>query len=341
MYGGWWLGGIRRRPLPIVESPEQSNLQINPLMFAAILCTIIGVGVHFVFYEQWDLSGYLLDLEKLWITAAILWIQIHYLAPRFRPTAIFGFLVAISPALDRFIVYGQRGDTFRLAALVTLFYLIRRKRPTKIVFITAAVVLGLTLATLQMTRDLVASGESTNRITALVKVIPHFFDQAERKIDPGDEDVFGAASVKIIRETGEYGYGRTLTIGLFAHLLPRALFPDKDEWTYFHGQTPKIGSWGSARSGFALGFMEMGWFCWLIWMIYGFIYRRMWDRAIQGGDIRYQALVVGVSIAVLYGISQELLTAEINVLYVIVPLLLIYRLARLPKPELALLPLPA
>jgi hypothetical protein len=248
------------------------------------------------------------------------------------------FLVSISPAIDRFVVYGQRGDTFRLAALVTLFYLLRRRRPTKVVFISAAVILGLTMATLQLTRDLVNNGDAPNRISALVKVIPKFFEASDAKVDPGDEDVFGAGSVDIIRQTGEYGYGRTLTIGLVAHLLPRGLFPDKDDWTVYHGDTPKIGSYGAARSGFAYGFLEMGWFCWVIWMIYGFIYRRMWDRAIQGGDIRYQALLVGVSVAILYGISQELLTGEINVLYVVVPLILIYRLARARKPDPALIP---
>ncbi|MCL2646587.1 MAG: hypothetical protein FWD61_06220 [Phycisphaerales bacterium] len=354
VYWGWRLGRSR-----VVKqyslSYWQSEFQISYLLLAAMTCTMIGIVICFLIRSDQIViasathgMGYVADLKLLWITGAILWVQIFILCPQYRSIASLMFFASLIPPIERFLSYGQRGDTFRVAVILELFYLMRAKRPSKAVFITAAVILGLVLGTLERTRAIVNSGDAKNRFEAISKVIPSFFAQADTIPDTGGEDVFGAAAMRTVQDTGTYGYGRSLTIGLVGRFLPRKFFPDKDAWTTFHGgydatmiqsATGLTISGGAACSGFAESFLELSWFSPIIWVGIGYLYRKLWDRALAG-DLRFQGFMVGFSIAILYGISQALIVAEVNIIYVLLPLFLIYRVAH-TRSEVHLLPAPA
>jgi hypothetical protein len=146
--------------------------------------------------------------------------------------------------------------------------------------------------------------------------------------------------VTTVENTGRYGKGLGLTVGFVGRFLPRQLFPNKDEYIFFAGgfdflqlrsETGLKIPFGSAPSGFATGFAELGFLCPIIWIIAGYFYRRFWDKAILLGSIRSQGLLAGYTMAMLYAITQDLLTGQVNLVYVLLPLSLVYYIARAPR----------
>jgi hypothetical protein len=211
-----------------------------------------------------------------------------------------------------------------------------------------AAVLGLTLSTLAMTRSMVNNGDAPNRIEALGRVIPEYLRGHLSEADPADEEIFGAAVVNTVRASQDYGYGLSVTVGIVGRFLPRQIFPNKDEYISFtdafdyptiRAETGLSIPYGSAPSGFANGFTELAWACPLIWMVVGYFYRRFWDKATVAGDMRSLGYLVGFMMAVFYALSQELITGEVNLIYVLAPLTVVYKLAKVPQardlPELA------
>jgi hypothetical protein len=339
LYAGWYWCVRRERkmsPRPVVVHDYHAGL----LMCFATLFAGLATTVHFVFYEQYELTGWIRDWSALWITAAIICVQVSIVSAQHRIWAVLVLLIALAPPVDRFLVYGQRGDTFRLAMLVAVAYITLRRRPSKAVFIVAATILALTLATLQLTREIVDDGEATNRFTALAEVIPHFFKRDVVRVDTGEELVFGSAAIASTRSTERYGYGLSWTAGLLVRLLPRPLVPDKyryfadlaayDPASIYSAAGVTISS-GAAPSGTASGFAELGWLCFIPWILLGYGYRKLWTWSTQRHELFYQALFAGYTMAVLYAISQDLSTAEVNLLYVMLPIPLAYRIARQPK----------
>jgi hypothetical protein len=336
VYAGWAWGG--RRPAVVAQCADGSY-SVARLVVPAVVFAAVALPVHFITRDSAErFSGYFRDLSSLWIAAAILLIQAVTLAPRRdRLPLLLLLLAAVVPPVERFLNYGQRGDTFRLAALGMLAFLMWRRRPSKPVFVVAAAGLAVVLATIASTRHLVATGQAPDRIRALAQVIPDFF-QNHQKADAGDEQIFGAAIVATVRQTGRYGYGLGLTVGLAGRLLPREFFPDKDDYTFFsggynradiRGATGLTIPGGAAPSGFANGFAELSWACPVVWALFAVPYRRLWERARGGDDVPAVGLFTGYTMAMLYAVTQDLLTAEINMLHVLLPLAVVYRFARI------------
>ena len=167
------------------------------------------------------------------------------------------------PPIERFITYGQRGDTFRMATLGMLAYMMFGKRPSKPVFLVGITLLATVLSTLALTRSMVNNGDFPNRIEALGHVIPEYLRGHLSNADTSDEEIFGAAVVNTVRATQDYGYGLSVTVGIVARFAPRQFFPNKDDYVYFsdafdypliRGETGLSIPYGSAPSGFAVVF---------------------------------------------------------------------------------------
>lgn len=349
IYIGWFWAGRNRRTQKIIAkaAAETPRYDMTRWVMFAVLFALIAVPIHLATVgNEDDYSGYIRDLRMLWIASAIMLVQFICLSRNpTRVLALFALGLSLTPPIERFVNYGQRGDTFRLAAIGAVFYLAWNKRPSKAVFITVGATLILVLATLQLTRDMVKNGEYTSRVDALLNVIPKFLSTEPEHANGSDEYIFGAAGIETIRETGRYGYGTGITIGFIDHILPRFLFPDKDFGVIYHAgydgeairATTGVNiSYGSAMGGFAHGFFELGWACPIAWIILAYVYRILWDRMKLTPDPMYQGLFIGYTMAMLYALTQDILTAEVNMLYTFLPLYLIYRLSRVksvPNPS--------
>jgi hypothetical protein len=339
LYLGWYYAGrVKNRTLASL----QPAAQYSPTAFilVAIICIAIAIPIHFLYRRdsEIDVSGYVKDWGMLWITAAILLVQAFFLtSSKSRILIVPLLLLSLIPPIERFLYYGQRGDTFRVASLAMLAYLMIRRRPSKPVLIVGILALGLLLSTLASTRKIVEDGEAPDRIHAIARVLPKFFNGELTECSQADECVFGAAAVGTVRANHTYGYGLGYTAGLFIQFTPRQIFPNKREWIPEHGgndivgianETGVIVPTGSAPSGFANSFFELGWACPIVWMILGYFYRRHWDRAVEFNDIRHTGLLVAFTMAMLYAITQDVFTAEMNMIDVMIPLVLVYRFAR-------------
>ena len=352
MYLGWFWGG--RSTTERRDNLAAPELRDGAMLSFGFMCSLVGTSVFYLTYERWDLTGYLREWAMLWITAAILLVQVMLYSPNraYRLLASPCLLFALIPPLNRFFVYGQRGDTFRIAVILMLVFFCKKKRPSKPVFIVV-VYFFRHHGHAPDNPGMVENGESINRLDALVHVVPHFFermqtDRASEDFNTGAECVFGPASMATVSETGRYGYGTGLTTGLITRFLPRGDLFDKEHAVF---SIPHAGydanailaatgitiPAGSAFSGFANAFCELGWLGWVVWVLIGYFFCRLWKRAILVSDPRAQGYLAGYFIACLYAVTQDLVTAEVNIIFVFIPLYFIYKFATV-KPVFEALP---
>jgi hypothetical protein len=339
-YAGWYVSRRRDRA---TFNPEHKQRVFRPERliaiagFSAVVANIVFVITH----GDAQVTGYLRDWGMLWVAAAIIAVQVIASKPNttIRMWAWIVLGIAIISPVYRFFDYGQRGDTIRLALIASVFYLVWRTRPYKPAFIAAAVVVALTLATLHTTRAIVNEDPTKNRITALAVAIPHFLKEKPEEYESGREFIFGTAIVKAAHDSGIYGYGKAFTIRLIARFAPKELFPDKWEWMgaafaeNFIRAKDEAGvviSGGAAISGAAEGYAELSWFFPIIWFIFGFFHQKLWFRAIYSTNMAFTGYVVAYSVAMVYGILQDVNTAQMNMIYVLAPLYFIYKACSAP-----------
>ncbi len=338
---GWaWAKRRERRAPEKVAVPRQyrpSLLFVWSLVFSAV-----GVSAALYTRNDFTITGYLRDFGTLWLVGALLAIQSALLLPTLRVAAIFIVAVCLIPPIDRFLSYGQRGDTFRIAMLIIPFFLFYGRRPPRSVFIPAAILLALVLATLVQTRVLVNSGEARNRVDALTKVIPSFFDGVNRKPPQGGEEyIFGTAMVSAARQTGVYDNGVGFIYNTAVRFLPKEYF-DKDplytRWAIVN-YIPYV-SWiagytipgGAAPSGFAHAFVEFWWFAPLFWMLFGFVARRIYLRTLTG-DLAQQGYFTAFFVFTLYLVAQDLYAFTLQLIDTLPALWIAYRTARVTQPQ--------
>ncbi|HVX87162.1 MAG TPA: hypothetical protein VH253_20425 [Phycisphaerae bacterium] len=335
-----WIWAIRRERRSPEAIPAPSAYRPSLLFVWSLLFTGVGVTAAMFTRNDFTVTGYVRDFGTLWIVGALLAIQSALLLPTLRVAAIAVVAVCLIPPIDRFLSYGQRGDTFRIAMLVIPFFLFYRRRPPRGIFIPCALLLAVVLATLVQTRTLVGRGEARNRIDALTKVIPSFFDGVNRKPSQGaDEYIFGTAMVATARQTGVYDNGVGFLYNTAVRFLPKEYF-DKDplytRWAivnyipYVSGYAGYAIPGGAAPSGFAHAFVEFWWFFPLFWMFYGFVSRRIYLRSLTG-DLAQQGYFVAYFVITLYLVAQDLYPFTMQILYTIPALWLAYRTARAPQ----------
>jgi hypothetical protein len=340
---GWFYA--RRRDRGIRMAPLQPPVYRSNLLFLfAIIFTLVGVPIALYTRNDFSVTGYLRDFGQLWMVGALLAIQSGLLQPSLRPAAIILVILCLLPPIDRFLTYGQRGDTFRVALLIVPIFLFYQRRPQRVFFIPAALGLALVLATLVQTRALVYTGEAKNRFDALSKVIPSFVDGKNRQPIQGSEEyIFGSAMVAAARHTNDYDHGFGFLYNLGVRFLPKEYF-DKDSlytaWSpgnYIVHVASDAGygiPGGSAPSGFAHTFVEFWWFAPLFWALLGFWARRIYLGALTG-DLARQGYFVAFFIIMLYLLSQDLYTSSMNAIYTLPSLFLAYKAARVTQDESA------
>jgi hypothetical protein len=355
-YAGWRRSASRdRRNARITEVVVHSRPDV--LSAAAFLFAIIGTTSFLFLGQQFTVTGYVRDLILLWISAAIIAVQLLSTekSGAIRAINLVTLGIALVTPISSFLGYGQRGDTIRIALILSIFYLIRKTRPFKPTFIVGLCLVGIVLMTLAETRTIIKEDPSKNRITALMTVIPHLLEDSQKPYTGGEEFIFGGALCKTAYDNGHYEWGKAFTVRLVARFMPKELFPDK--WDYFgtsvakefeivHAHTAINVPGGAAVSGAAEGFFQLGWFCPIVWYILGYIHQKLWYRALHARRLEFIGYLTAFNVAMLYAILQDIYTAEMNLIYVIVPLWLVYRVsskrvhaaefdARLDEPRMA------
>jgi hypothetical protein len=343
LYAGWFQSARKVRS-GTVQAEVFATYNNDKLMQIGGMFAIVGVAVYVATY-QLDLSGYIHVFSALWTAGCILIIQSMTIDKRKVVAGLFLLLLGVVPALERFLNYGQRGDTIRLAVLLVPWYFIRGRRPSKPVFISGCVGLIILLGTITYTRKLVNNGEASNRFQALSMVIPEVLTgRATKSLEMGEEFLYGTVSVQTVRETGTYGYARGLTLVPIIRVLPSALYPWKSNYFYMHGgfnkdlikdHTGLSVTPGAAPTGMAELYIECWWFCVIPWFVIGYLFQRVYYRALNPHNLRAHAFLVGFILGTVYLVTQEIYFALLNYLYIIIPTALAYRWSRVRMANLS------
>jgi hypothetical protein len=222
LYWGYWYHRRRHRydepsaaPLPPVFNPSR-------LMGYGAALTIIGVSCYLYTRTDYEFTGYIRAWGLVWVSGVILVTQSILLKRSNLHLGLFFIAIALIPPIDRFFLYGQRGDTFRLAIIFIPAFLFFAKRPIRAFFIPSAIGLVLVLSVLQTTRGYVEKGLASNRITALIQVLPNFFTRQPTSYSGTEDFIFGSAMIDVVRTNGNYNYGRSFT-DFVVRFLPKEL----------------------------------------------------------------------------------------------------------------------
>jgi hypothetical protein len=337
-YAGWFRQRRKEPVLQMMAAPAE--YRPNTILNCALGLAVIGVSIALYTREDYTITGYLRDLGGLWVAAAILAIEAMFLNPTMGGVGLLTATLCLIPPIDRFFSYGQRGDTFRIALLTMPFYMLRNRRPAKIVFVPAAIFLAVTLGTLERTRTLLGEGEATSRIDALFKVIPSFFQETRNiKNYAAKEYIYGAAMVATVRDDQSYEYGAFLyNIGV--RFIPKEAFDKLGYFTQWNNTNYNalVGGHagfdvpgGAAPTGFAHLFVEFGWAAPFAWLLLGSLARWMYARAVYGHDLASIGYLAAFFIVLLYLMTQDLLTSTMNAIYTFPILYFVYRAARIPQ----------
>jgi hypothetical protein len=318
-------------------TPVDAEYSAGKMIALGTLYVAIGTATYLLTRENYEITGYLCDFAALWVPGFILVLQAMLLRRSLIPFGLLVLAAALIHPVDRIVIYGQRGDTFRLAVLTIPFFLFFARRPPRAIFLPLVLALGVVLAALPYTRGLVGEAGGMNRIQALAHVLRTGDFNNETTYSGGEEHVYGAAAIQAVRDSGKYNYGRFLA-DIAVRFLPKEFF-DKEAyyspWSRTNafvttgdnaGFTPPFGAY---PTGFAMAFIEFWWFSLLFWAALGYSLRALYDRAVDSTRINFHGYYTCLFIILLYLITQDLADFVMNIIYILIPMYIGYRLSRL------------
>ena len=341
---GWFFSSWRRKRSlnrgfeETIRPIDVASYNPTTLFVCGAILISIAIPLFFLTYENWQVTAYARDLGLMWLPGAMLMVQVMVMDKRLRMGAIIFLLIAVIPPLNRFMVYGQRADTIRLALLGVVFYMTVGKRPSRPMFIGATIFVGIILTSLTTTRYMVESGGARNRIDALLKVGPAYFTTAPTHLNFGEEFLYGSICTEHARVANDWGYGAAVTYVPVIHTLPKEWFPWKSDYFYMHGNYDWqelrgmfgiLISSGSAPTGIADLYIDLWWFSLIIWFLFGYGLHRIHLRAMISGNIRSQGILTGMMVGLMYLITQEIYQGYTQLIYATVPIAIVYKMARL------------
>lgn len=231
----------RRLPSPPAFRPQRAILAawlffgLGALLFGVFLIQGGGVelllrllrgrsGLHNSIYLS--STGYFYNGILLWSASALIFFALA-VALRRRVNLLWFFIVAL-PFIGFYASMGTRSNLLPLAiAIPTFWYLWRRRRPSAITLIVAALVGIALLGALRETRTAnTAARENAGEVVASALASP--ITQFGEILTGADAEMFDSLANELLIVPQQIGYhpGGTLA-DLFIRAVPRLLWPDK------------------------------------------------------------------------------------------------------------------
>lgn len=281
-------------------------------------------------------SGYVRDL-MLWSLPALITLLLlpAALRPLFVRWSVIGVLM--SPLAIHAMLGARRGPTFMLVSAFALsYYFARARRPRLLTLAAGGLALGVFVLFLVANRDRIYLGSEEA-----------LDEQPTRILEPsgGNEFIYGAGTIVHYNTTGAFAWGGRYFTILFIRPIPRAIWPtkyeDAAEWFNMPSLELNLGAdfrsfrhtlgWegtiGAAPGLIADLWQELWWGGVFALFLIGWVHGKLWRQAIDRGGV-YVILYITLLSLSTYLIMQTLEAAIYRFLYMAVPVLVVWRLAR-------------
>jgi hypothetical protein len=344
--GGTIAGTSVKRPPWRSRAPSESFIQV--LVTGATVIGMVALGAWTIglvnvggfmnafgraYAGGWDESGYIRDIT-IWMLGAIV---LLLLASTFAPLRLYQkFLLVLfsSPWIVQAVLTARRGPTFMITMILAMsFYLNRNRRPSVHKAVAAGVLVGYLILFLVVNRSSLYLGSDFSEVNTEV-------GQMVAADDTGNEFIYGTGSVIAADRTGRHFWGRRYLAQVLVRPIPSAIWTNKYEdfgvpellvnggtgegfldnlgWQGAVGSAPGIVAdlWLEGRWFFLPGLFAIGW-----------IYARLWRRAIQDRGPWISQYIIAVSLS-LYLVMQTMEAVIFRFLLLSIPLWIVWRWAK-------------
>lgn len=246
----------------------------------------------------WDDNGYVRDGSLLLLVGVLL--AVTALAkggPRWwclGTAAVFA-----APWTAQAVLMARRGPTFAIVVVVLMsWYLNRRERPPVLLVGVVGVALGWLVLFLVTNRGSIYLGSNFDVTTDVSDIV--------EKPDTGNEYIYGTGSVLAAERRDHYFWMRRYLAQVLVRPIPSAVWPTKYEdfgvpellenagtGEGFADALGWVGANGSAPGIVADLWVEVSWGCLVLLALLGWMYGRVWRRAVtEGGPWASQYVVL-------------------------------------------------
>lgn len=344
--GGLMAGTAVVRPQYRPVAPSSSFLQvlvnaaaiIGAVALVAWTIGLVNVGGFTNAFSKaysggWDSSGYIRDIT-IWMLGAIV---LLLLASTYAPLQLYQkFLLVIfsSPWIVQAILTARRGPTFMITVILAMsFYLNRNRRPSPAKVVAAGLVLGYAILFLVVNRERLYLGSDLSEVNTEVT-------RAVAADDTGNEYIYGSGSVISAQKSGRHFWFRRYLAQVLVRPIPSAIWTNK----YEDFGVPELLVNGGTREGFldnlgwegAVGsapgivadlWLEARWFFLPTLFGLGWLYARLWRRAIQNRGPWISQYIIAVSLS-LYLVMQTMEAVIFRFLLLSIPLWIAWKWAQ-------------
>jgi hypothetical protein len=344
--GGLVAGTAVVRPQFRPVAPSASFLQvlvnaaaiIGAVALVAWTIGLVNVGGFTNAFSKaysggWDSSGYIRDIT-IWMLGAIV---LLLLASTFGPLQLYQkFLLVLfaSPWIVQAILTARRGPTFMITVILAMsFYLNRNRRPSPAKVVVAGLVLGYAILFLVVNRERLYLGSDLSEVNTEVT-------RAVAADDTGNEYIYGSGSVISAEKSGRHFWFRRYLAQVLVRPIPSAIWTNK----YEDFGVPELLVNGGTREGFldnlgwegAVGsapgivadlWLEARWFFLPSLFALGWLYARLWRRAIQNRGPWISQYIIAVSLS-LYLVMQTMEAVIFRFLLLSIPLWIAWKWAQ-------------
>ncbi len=246
----------------------------------------------------WDDNGYVRDGSLLLLVGVML--SITSMAKGGPVWWCVGTAtVFAAPWTAQAVLMARRGPTFAIVVVVLMsWYLNRRQRPPVLLVGVVGVALGWLVLFLVTNRGSIYLGSSFDVTTDVSDIV--------EKPDTGNEYIYGTGSVLAAERRDHYFWMRRYLAQVLVRPIPSAVWPTKYEdfgvpellenagtGEGFADALGWVGANGSAPGMIADLWVEVSWGCLLLLALIGWMYGRVWRRAVtEGGPWTSQYVVL-------------------------------------------------
>ncbi len=348
--GACLAAGIRlRRP---VTAPDPSwRARMSPqacrrLLIGGMVAGLIGMScwlitIHNVggfvnafstsYAGGWDDNGYVRDGSLLLLVGVMLAVtSLAKGGPRWWCVGTATLFAA--PWTAQAVLMARRGPTFAIVIVVLMsWYLNRRQRPPVLLVGVVGVALGWLVLFLVTNRGSIYLGSSFDVTTDVSDIV--------EKPDTGNEFIYGTGSVLAAERRDHYFWMRRYLAQVLVRPIPTAVWPTKYEdfgvpellenagtGEGFADALGWVGANGSAPGIVADLWVEVQWGCLVLLALLGWMYGRVWRRAVtEGGPWTSQYVVL--SALSIYLVMQTMEAVIFRSLLLSIPCWLTWRWA--------------